>query len=39
MDVERVWSYVMEFKFLVNIELRKKFYYIRRLRKVVSYVD
>ena len=37
MDAERAWSHAMELKLLANTELRKKFHYIRRLRKAASH--
>lgn len=39
MDAERAWSHAMELKLLANTELRKKFHYIRRLRKAASHAN
>ncbi|KAM7429566.1 signal recognition particle subunit srp68 [Porites harrisoni] len=39
MDAERAWSHAMELKLLANTELRKKFHYIRRLRKAASHAS
>ncbi|XP_067044030.1 signal recognition particle subunit SRP68-like [Acropora muricata] len=39
MDAERAWSHAMELKLLANTELRKKFHYIRRLRKAANHAD
>ena len=39
MDAERAWSHAMELKLLANTELRKKFHYIRRLRKAESHAS
>ncbi|XP_068732077.1 signal recognition particle subunit SRP68-like [Montipora capricornis] len=39
MDAERAWSHAMELKLLANTEPRKKFHYIRRLRKAASHAD